>query len=667
MTGIALAAAGDTQPKKSKAWQATACATFLLQTAPGSGVECGYITVPRRHAQQAGAAISLATVIIKAPGSDRKPDPLFVAQGGPGGSTIDSFAQLLVDSPDERPVTNRDLVLWDQRGTLFSRPALLCPEVTKAQLASAKTAPNVADAREREAYRACGERLRREADDLSAFNTVENANDIEALRAALGYERINFYGVSYGTELGQYLLRQHPQHVRSAVLDAVVPTGFSLITGVPVVERRIALKYFEGCQQDPRCNAAFPNLGPRFLALLDKLDKNPVAISIPLKDDPKHPVVTTLSGADLADALYQALYIAQAEPLIPYVVDRAAKNDFSLLTGLLLPLQLDQNDKDATGMYYTVVCAEHGDDSPDAIAKLNLPPRLARAGKKDAADILRVCREWNIGLLPRSVLAPVKSAVPTLLLSGESDPITPPESAQAVAKSLTHEFTVTFASGAHGQAFDSACANKIIAAFVDAPSVAPDAACAAKPPSRFVTSHDLIVIPQLRAAVAKSGEQGLLAWVLGLVFLVPALALLTTALPVYSVGEVVALLRGRRKTIDLSDADARYAAAAPWLAILALLMFVVTLGALALAIVFAFGKNPLLTFLGAVPSSLRWVFALPLLGIVVVGLMGRATVALWRSHDRSIVARLYYGLLVVSAIGVIVGLWKMGLVTAFFS
>src|SRR4029077_9611505 len=113
----------------------------------------------------------------------------------------------------------------------------------------------------------CGERLAKEAGDLSAFNSLENARDVDDVRAALGYEKYNFYGVSYGTELGQFLMRLRPPHLRSVVLDAVVPLGFSLVTDVPAVKQQVMQQYARACEASPSCNAAYPGLAARFVAL----------------------------------------------------------------------------------------------------------------------------------------------------------------------------------------------------------------------------------------------------------------------------------------------------------------------------------------------------------------------------------------------------------------
>ena len=182
----------------SPAWSPVPCSAFKLKPEAGSAVECGYVTVPRRHANQQGPTIQLATVVLPATASPRQPDPLFLAQGGPGGSTIETYGTYLLDSPDARPAANRDIVLWDQRGTLYSKPALMCPELSKQALDSAQRHESDAesDAANKAAFETCGTRLQAEAGDLSAFNSAENADDVDDVRRALGYDTMNFYGVS---------------------------------------------------------------------------------------------------------------------------------------------------------------------------------------------------------------------------------------------------------------------------------------------------------------------------------------------------------------------------------------------------------------------------------------------------------------------------------------
>ncbi len=647
------------------AWSLADCRSFGLQVAEGR-VDCGYVTVPRRHEHPAGPAIRLAVVVIGATGPDRQPDPLFIAQGGPGGSSIDTFAQALVDSPQARPVTNRDLVIWDQRGTLYSQPMLRCSEVAALARETISEPPREGqDPREREAYRACGERLAREAGDLSAFNTVQNAHDVEALRAALGYAQFNFYGVSYGTELGQYVMRQHPANLRSVVLDAVVPTGFNLITGVPQVQQRIATKYLSGCEAEQACASAFPDLGARFVALLDRLDADPVRLSVANPNSPDEMAEVYLGGEELAGIIYQALYMPEVTRFVPYIVDGADRGDFGLLTGLLLPMVLFDTSF-ADGMYMAVVCAERGDSDPAEAAEGGIAERLKRSGVEDAEALLQVCGDWNVELLPRDVLEPVTSAVPTLLLSGELDPITPPEFAAEVAAGLGRAQQVTFPGGTHGQAFGSGCANGVIQRFLDDPLAATEASCSLEPPDAFIVPSDLIVIPPLKEAAALGMQAGVLQYGMRFVLIALGLLVLFTAIPVYAVGEVLASLRGRRSLRAPDDWKTRFSEAAPWLPVLALVLFGTSLLLLAGTIGTAVAGNVLWPFLGAVPSDIRWVFAVPWLAVAAVGMMAVAAWEMWSGPRRSLAGRLYYLLLLAGGLVAAAGFWKLGLLAALF-
>ena len=646
-------------------WSLADCRTFGLQVTEGR-VDCGYVTVPRRHEQADGPAIRLAVVVIGASDPGRRPDPLFIAQGGPGGSSIDTFAQALIDSPEARPATNRDLVIWDQRGTLYSQPMLRCSEVAALMRETFSDPPHEgSDPREREAYRACGARLAREVGDLSAFNTVENANDVEALRAALGYDEFNFYGVSYGTELGQYVLRQHPGHLRSVVLDAVVPTHFNLVTGVPQVQQRIATKYLSGCAAEKACATAFPDLGSRFVALLDRLDADPVRLGVTNPQVPSETAEVYLGGEELAGIVYQALYMPEMTRFVPYIVDGADRGDFALLTGLLLPMVLFDTSF-ADGMYMAVVCAERGDSDPAEAGRGAIAERLKKSGVEDAEALLQVCRDWNVGLLPRDVLQVVQSDVPTLLLSGELDPITPPEFAAEVASGLTRAQQVTFPGGTHGQAFGSSCANGVIQRFLDDPLSATEASCSLELPEAFVVPSDLIVIPPLKEAAALGMQAGLLQYGARFVLIALGLLVLFTAVPVYAIGEVIASLRGRRSVRAPDDWKTRFAEAAPWLPVLALVLFGASLLLLAGTVGTAVAGNVLWPVLGAVPSDIRWVFSVPWLAVAVVGLMAVAAWEMWSGARRSLPGRLYYLLLLAGGLVAAAGFWKLGLLTALF-
>ena len=647
VAGSALAQDG----RRSAAWTPTDCRTFNLTPPEEGGVDCGYVTVPLRHAAPDGASIQLATVILAAQDKDKRPDPLFMAQGGPGGSTIDTYGEYLVSLPESRPVLDRDIVLWDQRGTLYSKPALMCPEVANADIAAAvKGTEN--DAADQAAYRTCGERLAAGVGDLSAFNSAENADDIEALRTALGYDSINFYGVSYGTELGQFLMRRHPEHLRSAVLDAVVPLSYNLFTEPAFAMQRIGEKYLDGCAAEPRCATAFPNLRQRYLALIDRLNATPATVQVAPIGGSAAPRPVKLTGTRLRDALYESLY-SDVYRLVPLIVDRADRGDYTYVSTLLLPLQLFDTTM-AVGMNQTVSCADRGDTDLRKVDYRTILPRLAKESLKDARMGLEICRDWKIGLLPRAELKPLKSGVPTLLLSGDFDPITPPAYAATLLPALSRAHHVAFPTGSHGQAVTNDCSNTIIRRFLDDPAVPPDTSCVATVVGGFVTEADVITVPALRSVLAAHGVEGLakfaLSWVPGLI----GVLFLLTAVIVYPVGGLVGLLRKRRTY------DSVVARSAPWLAVASALV----LGAFFVGITIAVGAtivaNENLLAMGAIPARWRGLFVLPTVGAVLISLMLLVAAQLWRRRERSQSGRLYFTLLAVAGAIAIVNLLALG-------
>ncbi len=639
----------------TEAWSPEDCELLKLRVQEPAPA-CGFVSVPLRHGDTKSPRIRLAVVVIPAfDKTRRQPDPLFLAQGGPGGSTISGFGQVLLDDPAKRPTLSRDLVLWDQRGTYFSQPRLLCREV--GQLAAGAD-----EEKQKEAYRRCGERLAKEAGDLSAFNSLENARDVDAVRAALGYEQYNFYGVSYGTELGQFLMRLRPPHLRSVVLDAVVPLGFSLVTDVPAVKQQVMQQYARACEESPPCNAAYPSLAARYLSLLDRLDKEPVPYAqLDTKTASGKPRVTrsSLTGKDFDSILYQSVYVREAVSLIPYVVTRAEEGDFSFALNMAALLGASQDDM-ADGMYMTVVCSEYGDTPETALRFPGVLKRLADAAETDAKQVLTLCRDWRIRLLDKALLERVQSDIPTLLLSGRFDPITPPAHADRVAAGLTRAFRVTFAGGTHGQAFTVPCANRIIAAFLDAPATAPDGTCAQESAPVFVTPDQVISLPGRKRGGTATIQDHVLALRGPVVALLFALALLFSAVPVYAVTEIVRVFRSR--DLHLPDGwRVRLIAAAPWVPVLTGLMLLAFLVAVVASVGNAVARNQLLLLIGVVPAWVKELTWGMLPFVLSLTLMTLAMVLLWRYRARSRMGRLYYTLLVLTGWYVCFALLRTGL------
>lgn len=649
-------------PSFGAGWTPADCATFELSPPAGAGAECGFVGVPERRGMGAARRIDLAVAVLapvdgaagqRADGRGPAP-PLFMAQGGPGAGTIASFGQVLLDDPDLRPATDRALVLWDQRGTGFSKPALTCPELADAERAGAASASSAAseEAAFFAAMQACGARLRAAGVDLAGYQSAENADDVETIRQTLGFDRIAFYGVSYGTELGQFLMRRHPETLSAVVLDAVVPLDYDLFIEPAFAQQRIGEKYLLGCAAEERCARAFPDLGARYLALIDRLNAQPAEVMVaPLPGDEVTlgpPVPVLLTGDMLEGAIYGALY-TDMHDLVPLIIDRADKGDFTFVTTLLLPMALFDTSL-AEGMHMTVSCADHGNVDPTAVDFDGVLPRLAETTRAQAAVAGRVCRDWGIPLLPRSDLAPVRSDLPVLLLSGDFDPITPPAYAEKLLPGLSNASHVVFPAGAHGQAMTDPCANGIIAAFLDDPSAPLDTSCAARPAGKFVTADDVIFLGTLRRLMASEGLQGIaLSGVLAIPAVLASL-FLASAVLVYPLGALTRRLRGRPAPPVTSDAAGRLSRAAPALAILAAGVSVACLAGLVFAVGSTLVVNQNLIGMGAIPREWAWILGLPaLIGIAGLGLLGGA-VAVWATGKRTLAGRLYLSLLAIAAL-----------------
>jgi pimeloyl-ACP methyl ester carboxylesterase len=341
---------------------------------------------------------------------------------------------------------------------------------------------------------ACYDRLRAEGIDLSAFNSLENAADVPLIARALGYDEYNFYGVSYGTLLGLHLMDNHPEGLRSVILDSVVPTDVNFLTEIAASEDRVFGEVFAACAADPACAAAYPNLEERFYNLVAQYDQTPASLTL---TDPEtgQRYDTTLDGRGLRSVLYQLLYAPRMAAVLPSVIADIEAGDLRYVEAMWPLVVFDQLV--AEGMYNSVICAEDADIDVAALPLDGLRPEIAATAADDLQSILEGCARWQVEPLPPSVDDPVVSDIPTLLLSGRFDPVTPPAFAQAAAAGLSQSTNLIDPTAAHGVAFQNECVNGIILDFLADPSATPDSGClAALEPLAFVPP-DAITLPVL--------------------------------------------------------------------------------------------------------------------------------------------------------------------------
>lgn len=649
----------------------------------GQDVDCGWLIVPEEYENPQGPTIRLAVAVLRSQAADPEPDPLVMAQGGPGGSTIDTYLQAIaLIAPHLR--ANRDIILFDQRGTLNSEPALLCPEALDLTIEYLDQ-----DLPDEEIYRlslesmlACRDRLLDEGVNLSAFDSVENAADVESLRLALGYDQINLYGVSYGTLLAQHVMRLYPEGLRSVVLDSVVPTNVNFLTEAGQTRHRSFQGLFDACRRDESCNASYPNLEDVFYEQIERLNENPARVTL---TDPetqeRYPAL--IDGDTLRSAVFQMMYITDLIPFMPKVIYDARAGNFDFLARIYSVLVFDRTM--SLGMYYTVMCAEDADFTPADVNVEGLPEKIAEDERTGGEFFLRTCEAWNVEPLGPEVDEPVTSEIPTLLLSGQLDPITPPEYADEVASRLPNHYSVVMPWGGHGSVTSTQCADNMMLEFLDNPNQAPDSSCVnALADIEFITRATLIRLPIIGSLM--NLENGTAPQLL-LYFL--ALLFLLTALVVYPIVWLVRLFSGQRPapaavpvqepavpdaaSYDPNWKDLRNDAAnasdvrrpglyrfAPWLAVLTallLLAFTILLVAVLVNLSLTFDYRILL----GLPGSARPIFVLPVLAGLLTLVMLAAVVIGWSRRAGSAAGRIYFTLLSLAAVVclAVLGIWGM--------
>lgn len=471
---VATATAETPGPAVSAASFAEAECRFRAPT--GVNVRCGYLTVPENRADPAGRTIRLHVAIFPSRSANPLPDPVVYLEGGPGGNPLE-LAPFTFQPWFSDLAVERDVIIFDQRGTGYSEPALDCPEFIDLsyELLDQDLTREEGAARSLEAIEACRDRLEAEGIDLSAYTSAANAADLEDLRLALGYEQWNLYGISYGTRLALTAMRDFPDGIRSAILDSPYPPQVSQADLPGGADRAFDL-LFAACANDPDCAAAYPDLEQVFYEMVDRLEAEPVLVPV-VNPFTGRMYELLFDGETLVGTLFDLLYQTSEIPFIPALIYAAYQDgDFTQLADAAM-LDLYTADFVSYGMYYSVNCADEVSFSTrDELEAANaaFPEQLGAIGSEYVVDF---CVAWGAGAAPPIENEPVTSSIPTLIMAGEFDPITPPEYGREAAETLPNSYVFEFPGMGHGVSVDDPCPRVILLAFLNDPTTAPPAAC----------------------------------------------------------------------------------------------------------------------------------------------------------------------------------------------
>ncbi len=446
----------------------------------GTRVRCGVVSVPLDRNKNFTNLIALPVVLFQSPRPEA--DVIVYLQGGPGQESID-WSLALFDIYVSPILQDFDMVFFDPRGTGRSEPVIECPELNTifidAYFQNRSEEETFKDFTN--AWSTCHDRYKEEGIDPAAFNTTQSAADVRDIARALGYEKVNLLGISYGTRLGLTVMRDYPEIVRAAVLDSVVPMEAKMFNRRSKDVQYALNKVFTDCAASPRCNKDYPDLANVFYDLIERFDKQPVLIKA---YDPASDFVydVQVNGVDMLAAFVWGLHTSELVPVVPKAIYDIKNGDNTFLS-FALGVPGGTYNSMGLGTYFATVCPEQVYAS--TVAEMDADLESSEVIKKfslaslfgSSERVFQICQAWGANPHDARDSIPVFADTPTLIISGEYDPTTPVTTGQMVSDDLTNDYFYIIPGMGHGATVDNDCSLSIVKDFLKDPSHAPDSAC----------------------------------------------------------------------------------------------------------------------------------------------------------------------------------------------
>lgn len=438
----------------------------------GETIICGFLVAPESRDGLSENTVEIAVAILVSP-NPNKGLPAIYLEGGPGGSALMSIMDGWLNSVFRE---YGDLIIVDQRGTGYSFPSLDCTQFEEM----------VGEGDDPE--QVCYDQLVEQGIALAAYNSRENAADIADLARALGYEQVNLYGISYGTRLALTIMRDHPEVVNVAVIDGVYPPHIQGYEEQPINGERAFELLFEDCAASPSCSDAFGDLRQLLFDTVDQLDAEPM-----MGEEGEE-----IYGETLINAIFQDMYATDMIPYLPAKIYAASIGDYELYMSLgpegdpnapEAPEEAAEylSDDNSEGFFAAVECYEevhfNSFAKTEAMSQ-SLPQQFYQAFVSGVDSQFASCNNvWTHARSDAIENKPVVSDIPTLVLSGDYDPITPPSWGDAAAQYLSNSYHFVFRAMGHGTADLKPCTRQVTLAFLQNPTRKPDGACVAQMPA----------------------------------------------------------------------------------------------------------------------------------------------------------------------------------------
>lgn len=474
-------------PGPTERWVEHACEMSIPSPLTADDLRCGTLGVPVRWEASSGPNLAVEVAVLGARSEATEP-PLVFFGGGPGIPNLDVYLQ--AQAPRVlRPLNeDRDIVFFDPRGSGRSVPLLSCQEIVDAIVETFQSPTRTQDGfRDAylQAYADCRARLDAEGGvDFDGFHSAAMAQDVVAMMDALGYAgAFDVYGLSYGARLAQVMMRDVPDRVRAAVLDAPVLVETSFADAWPANFERSLDVLFAACAASESCAETHPDLEAELYGVVAQLNETPFEAPVSGLDDPLY-----ITGDRLLVGLQGSLYNAANVGTVLQILEQAPTGESPLLTLLAALLLPDVSDR-ADGQYATVLCAEEIPfDTPESIAAAHAGVReelVTAVGTINGEIFAELCDLWPVAPRPSLERQPVVSDVPTLVLTGGLDPAVPPSAADTLLDGLANGQSLHFPPFGHGVLRAEApapgeeppCAQRVVTAFLADPGAPVDGGC----------------------------------------------------------------------------------------------------------------------------------------------------------------------------------------------
>jgi pimeloyl-ACP methyl ester carboxylesterase len=453
---------------------------------------CGRLTVPENRRHPNGRTIRLSVAIIPAASAHKKNDPIVWLAGGPGDDAILEIPMAM----SGRLNADRDVIFMSQRGTYTADPKLTCDPVDHwpAQTLNMPYDAAATGVAYAAATRECRRELERKA-DLSAYNTLESSDDLEALRVALHIAKWNIYGISYGTDLALTYMRMHPRGIRAAGIDGVFPPqlGGGVASWASASEGINAV--FNACEAQPACRSRYGNIAATWQQLVNKYEASPTSVRVAVPGHSGKVSVMISGGMLLQWAVSPGTHIAGK---MPASIDALANGNPGPIASTWAQPKLDPAGIGVlgNGLFSGVSCGEwvpYETEADVVNAGRRAFPMFSPSIWRNAPNLpfmRQNCAVWKVPSVAPEVRDVTHSAIPTLVINSKYDAQTAASFGSLVARTLTNATVVTIPNVAH-VAYGSpspaanACAHAIVRSYFDVLGRVNTSCIKTIPPTKF--------------------------------------------------------------------------------------------------------------------------------------------------------------------------------------